>query len=182
MSGSTPLPPAGWYPDPAGTPRARWWDGTAWTDTYQQPLPPAAPRPVLVAPAGTNPTTPWIWVIVVTAAAVAVVTFLSATGTPTTERNYLTVGDLMTVGAVLVGSAVHTLSAWLDYRSLTARGVPRPFHWAWMLFSLATPLVYVIGRFVVLGRRGIGTGMLPLWITSAIAVVSFMANGVAARL
>lgn len=24
--------PAGWYEDPSGGPRPRWWDGTAWTD------------------------------------------------------------------------------------------------------------------------------------------------------
>ena len=26
-----PLPPAGWYPDPWGRARLRWWDGSAWT-------------------------------------------------------------------------------------------------------------------------------------------------------
>jgi len=26
------LPPAGWYPDPAGTARERWWDGRGWSD------------------------------------------------------------------------------------------------------------------------------------------------------
>jgi len=25
------LPPAGWYPDPAGGPSRRWWDGSGWT-------------------------------------------------------------------------------------------------------------------------------------------------------
>jgi Protein of unknown function (DUF2510) len=30
-------PPAlpGWYPDPEGTARQRWWDGTAWADDYR---------------------------------------------------------------------------------------------------------------------------------------------------
>jgi hypothetical protein len=31
------LPPAGWYPDPVGGGRLRYFDGTAWTDHYAQP-------------------------------------------------------------------------------------------------------------------------------------------------
>lgn len=27
-----PVAPRGWYPDPHGAPRERWWDGEAWTD------------------------------------------------------------------------------------------------------------------------------------------------------
>lgn len=27
-----PLPPAGWYPDPAGSHQQRWWDGRGWSD------------------------------------------------------------------------------------------------------------------------------------------------------
>ena len=37
---STPdpaMPPAGWYPDPAGTLGRRFWDGQAWTEAVQQP-------------------------------------------------------------------------------------------------------------------------------------------------
>src|SRR4051812_7818714 len=30
-------PPAGWYPDPAGSADERYWDGTAWTDRTQPP-------------------------------------------------------------------------------------------------------------------------------------------------
>lgn len=34
-------PPPGWYPDPAGRPGYRWWDGSAWTESVS----PATPAP-----------------------------------------------------------------------------------------------------------------------------------------
>lgn len=30
-------PPAGWYPDPEGWSRLRWWEGTDWSDRYRAP-------------------------------------------------------------------------------------------------------------------------------------------------
>jgi hypothetical protein len=36
-SGGTDGPPAGWFPDPAGTGQLRYWDGGAWTDSVHQP-------------------------------------------------------------------------------------------------------------------------------------------------
>jgi hypothetical protein len=43
-----PGAPPGWYPDPAGGPGQRWWDGYAWTDATalpQVPLPPPGASP-----------------------------------------------------------------------------------------------------------------------------------------
>ncbi len=30
-------PPAGWYPDPEGGQRLRWWEGTDWSDRFRAP-------------------------------------------------------------------------------------------------------------------------------------------------
>ena len=30
-------PPPGWYPDPSGGSRLRWWEGTDWSDLYRAP-------------------------------------------------------------------------------------------------------------------------------------------------
>ena len=30
-------PPPGWYPDPQGGARLRWWEGTDWSDRYRSP-------------------------------------------------------------------------------------------------------------------------------------------------
>ncbi|MGH3563077.1 MAG: DUF2510 domain-containing protein [Mycobacterium sp.] len=36
---TTPTPRSGWYPDPSGTPRQRYLDGTNWTAQYVPPPP-----------------------------------------------------------------------------------------------------------------------------------------------
>ncbi|TFV49428.1 DUF2510 domain-containing protein [Blastococcus sp. TF02A-35] len=36
LAAVTRPPPPGWYPDPAGGPAARWWDGQGWTEHLQQ--------------------------------------------------------------------------------------------------------------------------------------------------
>ncbi|MEU6725708.1 DUF2510 domain-containing protein [Nonomuraea wenchangensis] len=47
--------PAGWYPDPYGEPKLRWWDGSQWTDAThvqeQGPAPQSQPQPQQQQPA-----------------------------------------------------------------------------------------------------------------------------------
>lgn len=42
VSGMSMTPPPGWYPDPSAPHLQRWWDGTAWTDHWNQPGQPPA--------------------------------------------------------------------------------------------------------------------------------------------
>jgi hypothetical protein len=43
--------PAGWYPDPSGTPQQRYWDGVQWTSHYAAPAPAAGMPQAGYAPA-----------------------------------------------------------------------------------------------------------------------------------
>jgi hypothetical protein len=71
------------------------------------------------------------------------------------------VGLLVAVGLVVL--------AWLDHRTLRARGVERPFHWAW---SILSALVYLVGRSVVVRRR-VGGSAAPLWLFLGVSVLGF---------
>ncbi len=76
----------------------------------------------------------------------------------------------------IVVSALTVLFAFLDWRQLRARGVDRPFHWAFSFFVLAigSGLVYIIGRGVVLRRRT-GSGLAPIWAAVAVNVAVVIA-------
>jgi Protein of unknown function (DUF2510) len=41
----TPTPPAGWYKDPSGGARERWWDGFQWQERWRPVTPPPPPPP-----------------------------------------------------------------------------------------------------------------------------------------
>src|SRR5205085_2008133 len=43
----------GWFPDPWGTGKLRWWDGQAWTPHLYPPPEPAAPSPAASGSRGT---------------------------------------------------------------------------------------------------------------------------------
>ncbi len=54
-TGGYPGAPPDWYPDPAGGPGKRWWDGYSWTEGVVLPTPPPSPpvrSPALGAPSG----------------------------------------------------------------------------------------------------------------------------------
>lgn len=174
-----PTTPAGWYPDPAGSPRSRWWDGAQWTEQYYDPAT-ASPAQNLRAPEGIAVYTPWVWIIVflplLSLVGLFSVDFASSFTSPdyTPGNSFGALSSpgyaiLNALGFVIYGLCV--LFAFLDWRKLGALAVPRPFHWAWAFLSSA---VYVIGRSVVVRRRT-GRGIAPMWVQIAVIVVGFFA-------
>lgn len=190
MSNVTPSVPAGWYPDPAGTPRQRWWDGTSWTENYtepataSQPYTPNAAAEAAQAPAGVTVYTPFIWLIallpLVPLLALLTVDWGSmfrfdpndpASAAAASLGLFVSPGYLI---ALFGGFAVYGLNvffAFRDYTYLASAGIVRPFHWAWTFLS---SVVYVIGRSVVVGRRTGGQGKAPMWVAIGSVALSFI--------
>lgn len=184
----------GWYPDPEAPGAMRWWDGAQWTGHRHTPaaptaygapgtgVPQAAPYSTasygsLKAPEGTEWSTSWIWLIVAIPL-VPVLALLTVDWTSLIDVNdrtglsalrlFVSPGYLIAMLGGWVGYGLCVWFAYRDFEELAARGVPRPFHWAWAFLS---SIVYVIGRSVVVRRRT-GTGSAPLW--AAIASIALM--------
>ena len=149
------------------------------------PYSPATPAAALRAPDGTDPYTLWIWLIL----AIPVVqtlpiffidwtSFIDASlADPTGLGAYSVLFSpayLVLIAFGWVGTGLMFWFAYLDWRELQRRGVPQPFHWAWIFLTLAVSYaVYTIGRSVVVKRRT-GHGSAPMWITIATIVAGLV--------
>lgn len=195
------LPAAGWYPDPAGSGRIRWWDGRSWTEHYAatgqlapggaaQPYSPSANQPIPRAPEGTSPYTPFVWLLALLPAIDVIRLALEvATGSLEAELDAIianptasspfTDQTLLDYGISFVLLALGMLFTVLDYRALRAAGIPQPFHWAWGLFLIAGAPVYIIGRSIV-ARRRTGGGLAPMFVNLALMAVSLVVGVVIA--
>jgi hypothetical protein len=184
---STPPVPAAWYPDPAGGPRSRWWDGTQWTEHYQEPYTPAAAGAALKAPEGTKAYNPWIWLVALLPYATLPLLFTINLGdmfSPEVLSNperaayaqfaiFFQPGyiAMIVLGFIITGLVI--FFAFKDWKTLIAAGVPQPFHWAFIFLNLVVGPVYAIGRSVVVKRRtGHGSGVL--WATIGALVATFV--------
>ena len=152
MTDTTPIP-AGWYPDPDGGPNMRWWDGGQWTDHRA----PQQQRPEdLKAPAGTT-TTPTISPFAI-----------------------FTPGYFAAILLPFLGSVGTIVFSALDFRALSARGVARPFHWAWSFFVLAVQsygaAIYPIGRTIVARRRGARASWAPMIVAIVVQFIVLVAT------
>jgi phosphate starvation-inducible membrane PsiE len=168
--------PAGWYADPHGAPALRWWDGANWTDHLATTGGPAARRAL---PADVSPDTPWIWLAVLlpvlslgTLFALDVRDMMQGmVEQPNNPFAVYGVGYLAAVAASYLIAGVVVWFSYLDWKALKAKGVDRPFHWAWAFF-IGYP-VYVIGRSVIVhqvSKRGLG----PIWAYIGVVVLSFI--------
>ena len=200
-SNSTP-PPAGWYPDPAGSPRTRWWNGFGWSDTYGEPSPSAtpaltpasaAPSPYgaapaytaaqsLTAPEGTAPYPPHIGALALLPLISLVVTFATGFDAEQLVADSLAPDAPPVTAANLITGAIgwlvillSILFGVLDWRALNRAGVPRPFHWAWIFFAVLGIPVYMVGRSIVVRKR-VGSGLAPMIINLVLLLANFVAG------
>lgn len=175
--------PAGWYPDPENGAQGRYWDGAAWTDVRHVPGQPYPAVPPPKAPPGTDGNTLWIWLIIFVPLIPSLLllfvpwdrAFVFDPAAPTAAEG---IGGMVDVflspfywAAVLLGYVTYGLCvvfAYRDMRELAARGVPKPFHWA---FAFIGGVVYTIGRSVIVKRRT-GRGRAPLWAEIGVLLVS----------
>ena len=56
---SPDLPPAGWYPDPAGAAALRWWNGVTWSDSTHGQTGQVVPSAPPTSPPEVPTATPW---------------------------------------------------------------------------------------------------------------------------
>lgn len=191
--------PAGWYPDATGT--LRWWDGAQWAPA-PAPVNYATPGQGRVAQ-GTPANTVWAWLIVLLPLASVIPTFgylayfqqsmlgmlqlIPLDGSEVDPQAMLAfqlnlIFNPWYFALMLVGCVIYGLSVWfayLDSRELKRRGFIAPFHWAWTFLSA---LVYIIGRTVVVRRRGGRSAgpLIVLIVTQVLLVIAiFVWVGVA---
>jgi hypothetical protein len=160
---------------------------------YSQPDPYTRQSPAaqLTAPPGTDPSTPWIWLILLVPIVQTLpIFFIDWTGyieASIADPTGLSAGALLFSPAYIalfvlgwVGTALMIWFAYLDWRELQRRGVPQPFHWAWIFLTFVVSFaVYTIGRAVVAHRRT-GTGLSVMWATIGLIVAGFIVGIVVA--
>jgi len=175
---TTPGAPAGWYPDATNGNRLRYWDGVRWTEHFAAPEAAA-----LAAPAGTDPNTPWIWLHLAMPLIASIPNLFIDWGSLVTidpenpqamlDRQlavYSSPAYIISVVLPFLTYAAGVVFAFLDFRTLERRGVPRPFHWA---FAFIPYYVYPIGRGIVAKRRT-GRGIASTYVAIGLIVLGLV--------
>jgi len=183
-------PGPGWYPDPAGSGRFQWWNGSAWTGQFSSPQFQAAPAQHPVAPRGrisdqTPVYNPYIWTIVALPLVSLILLMfwnpvlrLRTVGTRQVQTidpaSIFTAPYFLLVAISFVIYGVSALLAYLDWDRLRKDGVVRPFHWAWVFLNVA---LYVIGRSVIVHEVAPRRGLAPVWATIGVTLLTVVLTG-----
>lgn len=196
-SGTTELAAPGWYRDPSGSGRRRWWNGLAWTDYMDddlvlQGVPNGAViQPMILSSVNLNPWPIWVFALLPLASLAPLLfvdyaqllrdlttAYLSGTSSARIQLGLLPL-SLINYAIVLGAYALTVGMAAVDYYLLRHRiGVVRPFHWAWAFLAFLTGLVYLVGRAVVIRRRTGQGARWPVWVYLLVSVVVFFAPAV----
>jgi hypothetical protein len=157
------------------------------TDSAPTPYTPDSAASRLRAPEGTDPSTLWIWLIVVIPIVQSIPLFFIDWGAfveatladPTGMGAYgifFSPAYLAVTALGWIGVGLQIWFAYLDWRELGRRGVPKPFHWAFIFLVFAVgSIVYVIGRSVVVKSRT-GGGTAPMWVAIATYAAGIIAG------
>jgi len=187
---STSAPGPGWYPDPAGSGRLQWWNGTAWTGQFNAPQfqAPQSPRPVEPRRRISDRTpvyNAYVWTIVALPLVPLIllmfwnpvlrVRTVGARQVQTLDpASIFTAPYFLLVASGFLVYGVSALLAYLDWDKLRKDGVVRPFHWAWVFLSRE---VYVIGRSVIVHEVAPRRGLAPVWATIGVTILAVVLVG-----
>jgi hypothetical protein len=172
--------PPGWYPDPSGQHGTRWWDGGQWTQHVDGPTAQTG-RPRIPDHVPTD--TVFVWILALLPLIALPISLLY---TPEFRYTTLEPGGVRTVDPSSIYTPAYFLLqlfsvllfagevvlAFFDHRELRRRGVVRPFSWGWAF--LLSPVLYLIGRYVVVRKVAPGRPMWPLWVGIAVAVLGIV--------
>ncbi|MDP9904608.1 DUF2510 domain-containing protein [Arthrobacter bambusae] len=174
------LVPAGWYPDPSGSGKPKWWDGTGWAEEEwdaRSGNPPVGPplnggRPLLGSQIRLYG--PFLWTLLsvpVIMIGLDLVTKISVPGyrdgSKMADPGLVMVAGLFIIVTFVVSYVLMVVMAYRDWRWLARAGVVRPFHWAWGFL----PTVYVIGRTVIVRKVAPATSSFPIAIVIALTAL-----------
>ncbi len=168
----------GWYPDPSGAPQSRWWDGSNWGQATQAAIQPYDHQQQFAQTVDVNTTTPVIWPIALWPLIGVLSTILygamggyATTTVSSSPFNVYTTADIVNYSISFVSWLGFALLGFLDNRELKARQLPQPFAWGWAFL----PVVYIIGRSVVVYRRT-RKGLAPLFVWIGTIVLTWIVS------
>jgi hypothetical protein len=205
-AGNIPAAPPGWYPDPAGTGRLRWWDGSTWTDQYSTPPQqgvysgPYAGSPYSAGPYANTATplqrpnvgrdaavyNPLIWAITLLP---LVPTVLLLLWNP--ELRFITIGrqqtptlDPLSIFSpayfmlVISGFVAYAVSVLLAYfDSEQLKRVGVVRPFHWA-WSFLSSAVYVVGRSVIVSKVARGRGLVPIWVMIGLFILNIVVTNI----